>query len=151
MSENLVAEASVGVNAPRGAVWDALVSSEANKEFMFGAEVVSDWREGSPITWKGEWEGRKYEDRGKILQAKPERLLQYTHYSPVSGEPDVPENYHTITIELSDTRVGTRVALRQDGNKTEEARAESQKNWEMMLQGVKKYVEQSFNSRRNDA
>ena len=141
MSENLVAEASVSVNASRAAVWDALVSSEANKQFMFGADVVSDWREGSPISWKGDWKGRKYEDKGKILQAKRERLLQYTHYSPLSGEPDVAANYHTITIELSDTGGGTRIELRQDGNKTEEARAESQKNWEMMLQGVKKYVE----------
>jgi uncharacterized protein YndB with AHSA1/START domain len=141
MSENLVAEASVAVNAPRTAVWDALVSSEANKEFMFGADVVSDWREGSPIAWKGEWQGRKYEDKGTILQAKRERLLQYTHYSPLSGEPDIEENYHTVTIELSDAPAGTRVALRQDRNATEKARAEAQKNWEMMLQGIKKYVE----------
>jgi uncharacterized protein YndB with AHSA1/START domain len=141
MSENLVAEASVAVNAPRAAVWDALVSSEANKEFMFGADVVSDWREGSPIAWKGEWQGRKYEDKGTILQAKRERLLQYTHYSPLSGEPDIEENYHTVTIELSDAPAGTRVALRQDRNATEKARAEAQKNWEMMLQGIKKYVE----------
>src|SRR5687767_6203280 len=141
MSENLVAEASVAVNAPRAAVWDALVSAEANKEFMFGADVVSDWREGSPIVWKGEWKGRKYEDKGMILQAKPERLLKYTHYSPLSGEPDIEANYHTVTIELSDTRAGTRIVLRQDKNVSEEARAESQKNWEMMLHGVKKYVE----------
>jgi uncharacterized protein YndB with AHSA1/START domain len=142
MSENLVAEASVSVNAPRGAVWNALVSSEANKQFMLGSDVVSDWREGSPITWKGEWKGRKYEDKGTILQAKPERVLQYTHYSPLSGAPDIEENYHTVTIELSDTRTGTRIELRQDRNANEEARAEAQKNWEMMLQGVKKYVEQ---------
>jgi uncharacterized protein YndB with AHSA1/START domain len=143
MNENLVAEASVAISAPRAAVWDALVSSEANKQFMFGSDVVSDWREGSAITWKGEWKGRKYEDKGRILQAKPERLLQYTHYSPLSEEPEVEENYHTITIELSDTRGGTQVVLRQDRNRTEEARAEAQKNWEMMLQGVKKYVEQA--------
>jgi uncharacterized protein YndB with AHSA1/START domain len=142
MSENLVAEASVSVNAPRGEVWNALVSSEANKQFMFGSDVVSDWREGSPISWKGEWKGKKYEDKGTILQAKPERVLQYTHYSPLSGAPDIEENYHTVTIELSDTRTGTRIELRQDRNATEEARAEAQKNWEMMLQGVKKYVEQ---------
>jgi uncharacterized protein YndB with AHSA1/START domain len=143
MSENLVAEANAAIDAPRAAVWNALVSSEANKEFMFGADVVSDWREGSPIAWRGEWKGRKYEDKGTILQAEPGRLLQYTHYSPLSGQPDIEENYHKITIELSDTPAGTRIVLRQDGNATEEARAESQKNWEMMLQGVKKYVERN--------
>ena len=41
---------------------------------MFGTDAVSDWKEGSPITWKGEWEGKHYEDRGVILRLEPERL-----------------------------------------------------------------------------
>jgi uncharacterized protein YndB with AHSA1/START domain len=143
INQNLVAKAGTTINAARWAVWDALVSPEAIKEYMFGTNVKSDWQAGSPITWKGEWEGRPYEDKGVIVQAKPERMLQYTHFSPLSGLPDVPENYHNITIELLDAGSQTRVLLTQDKNATEEERAHSQKNWEMMLQGLKKYVEAS--------
>ncbi|MGZ7042084.1 MAG: SRPBCC family protein, partial [Thermoanaerobaculia bacterium] len=96
-----IAKASTTINAPVDRVRDALVKPEIIKQYMFGTNVVSDFRKGSPIVWKGEWEGRKYEDKGKILEIEPRRLLKYTHFSPLTGEPDVPENYHTVTIELS--------------------------------------------------
>ncbi len=100
---------------------------------MFGADVESDWREGSPITWKGEWQGKKYEDKGVIQQMKPERTLSYSHFSPLAGKPDRPENYHTVTIDLSGQGDRTKVTLTQDNNATEEARDQSEKNWTMML------------------
>ena len=109
---------------------------------MFGTHVTSDWRENSPITWKGEWQGKSYEDKGVILQSKPGRTLQYSHFSPLSGLPDKPESYHTVTIELSREANQTRVSLTQDNNSTEEAREHSEKNWEMMLTGLKKFVEE---------
>ena len=67
---------------------------------MFGATVESKWGEGNSIVWKGEWQGRAYEDRGTILRFELGRLLQYSHFSPLSGLPDEPQNYHTMTVEL---------------------------------------------------
>src|SRR5919199_1123323 len=96
MNRNLVARASITIDAPRAQVWSALVNPEAIKQYMFGTNVVSDWREGSPIVWKGEWQGKSYEDKGVILELKPGRTLQYSHFSPLSGAPDRPENYHTV-------------------------------------------------------
>jgi len=60
---------------------------------MFGTNAVSDWKEGSPIVWKGEWMGKKYEDRGVILKLEPGNMIQYSHFSPLTGQPDLPENY----------------------------------------------------------
>jgi hypothetical protein len=77
-----------------------------------------------------------------ILQFKPERTLQYSHFSPLSGLPDKPESYHIVTIELSDEGDQTRVSLTQDNNPTEEEREHSEKNWEMMLVALKKFLEQ---------
>ena len=142
MEKNLLAEASVMIGAPRARVWKALVTPEAIKQYMFGTTVVSDWREGRPITWKGEWEGKSYEDKGVILQLNPEHTLQYSHFSPLSGLPDTPENYHTVTIQLSDENDQTRVSLTQDKNATEEERAHSEKNWGTMLAALKKFLEQ---------
>jgi uncharacterized protein YndB with AHSA1/START domain len=142
MNMNLIARASITINAPVTKVWDALVEPEAIKQYMFGTNVVTDWRVGSPITWKGEWQGKSYEDKGVILRFEPTRILQYSHFSPLSGLADKPENYHTVTIELSGEGNQTRVSLTQDNNATEKAREHSEKNWEMMLAGLKKFVEQ---------
>jgi uncharacterized protein YndB with AHSA1/START domain len=141
MHDDLVAKAYVSVAVPAARAWDALVNPAAIKQYMFGTDVTTDWREGSPIVWKGEWQGKSYEDKGVVLQYKPERTLQYTHFSPLSGEPDEPKNYHTVTIQLSGERDRTVIALAQDNNPTEEARDHSQKNWEMMLAGLKKFLE----------
>jgi uncharacterized protein YndB with AHSA1/START domain len=143
MSRNLIAESIVTVNAPARDVWKALVTPAAIRQYMFGADVASTWKEGAPITWKGEWKGKPYEDKGVIQRFEPERALQYTHYSPLAGLPDLPENYHTVTVELSAEGGATRVTLAQDNNSSEQAREHSKKNWDAMLGGLKKYVEAS--------
>jgi uncharacterized protein YndB with AHSA1/START domain len=142
VSSNLIARCSISIAAPPERVWEALVTPSAIKQYMLGTNVVSDWKEGSPIVWKGEWQGRKYEDKGEIRQLKPGRALQYTHFSPLAGLPDRPEHYHTVTIQLSPEGERTRVSLTQDKNPTEEARSHSEKNWGMMLEGLKKLLEQ---------
>ena len=121
MSVNLIAKASVTINAPSRKVWEALVNPEAIKQYMFGTTVVSYWREGGSIVWN--------------------RILQYSHFSPLSGVPDTPENYHTVTIELSGAQNQTLLSLAQDHNSTEEERDHSAKNWEMMLTALKKFLE----------
>lgn len=141
MNKQLIAKASITINAPIAKVWDALVNPEMIKQYMFGTNVVSDWREGSPIVWKGEWQGKAYEDKGMILRLEQERMIQYSHFSPLAGLPDTPENYHTVTIGLSDKGAHTLLSLSQDNNSTEEDREHSEKNWGMMLANLKKLLE----------
>jgi uncharacterized protein YndB with AHSA1/START domain len=140
-NDGLVARATVTISAKPRDVWAALVDPAAIKQYMFGTTVESEWRPGSPIVWKGEWQGEAYEDRGEILRLQPERSLQYTHFSPLSGLPDEPGNYHTVTIDLSPEGSGTRVTLTQDGSSTAEARDHSQENWSAMLSALGQYVE----------
>ena len=142
MRNNLTATASARINASNAVVWDALTNPESIKKYMFGTNVTTTWREGSPIYWQGEWKGRSYEDKGIVLDFRPPHNLAYSHYSPLSGLPDVPASYHTVTIELEEDGAATRVSLKQDNNLSEEAREHSQKNWETMLKGLKQYVEQ---------
>lgn len=142
MDDDLIAKASIVVAAPMDVVWDALVTPEAIKQYMFGTTVVSDWEEGSSIVWRGEWKGEPYEDKGVILQFTPGRTIRYSHFSPLSGLPDEPENYHTVTVELSDEGTQTLVSLSQDNNPTVEAREHSAANWGMMLTALKGFVEE---------
>jgi uncharacterized protein YndB with AHSA1/START domain len=141
MTQTLIAQASTVINRPATDVWRALVTPASVKEYMFGTNVQSEWKEGSPITWKGEWEGKAYEDKGVIKRIETNRTLAYTHFSPLAGLPDKPENYHNVTITLTPEGNGTRVSLSQDNNVNEKERDHSQKNWEMMLGGLKKFVE----------
>ena len=143
MSKNLIAKATTLIQSTQRKVWEALVTPDAIKQYMFGADVESDWREGSDITWKGDMKGKKYEDKGVILRIEPEQILQYSHFSPLSGKPDKPDSYHTVTIALAGSANKTEVSLSQDNNSDEKARSESQKNWGAMLEGLKEYVEKS--------
>jgi uncharacterized protein YndB with AHSA1/START domain len=136
-----VATAESEIDAPPSQVWAALTDPEQIRKYMFGSQVETDWRPGSPIVWKGEYEGKQYEDKGEIVEFEPERRLKVTHFSPLSGQEDVPENYHTLVYELEEHGPKTRVSLSQDKNPTEEAAEHSRANWEQMLSGLKQVVE----------
>ena len=100
-------------------VWALLTQRGPDPDIMFGAEVISDWREGSPIRWKGEWQGKSFEDKGEVVEIDPPKRLVVTHFSPMSGDEDVPENYHRLSYLLEPADGGTRVTPRagrqQDG------------------------------------
>ncbi|WP_348790074.1 SRPBCC family protein [Leifsonia sp. NPDC080035] len=141
---SFVARAEVEVKAPRRAVWRLLTTSGSHPEILAGAEIVSDWRLGSRIVWRGEWEGRSFEDHGRVVElddrSEPWRIV-LTHFSPMTGQPDVPENYHTLRFELDETPTGTLVTLDQDNNPTAEAAQHSSDNWDAMLRGVRTVAE----------
>ena len=139
--EDFIAEASVIINAPLKSVWHALLDKDASKSYMFGATVESSWNEGDTITWSGEWKGKPFEDKGKVLKKEPEQMLQYSHFSPLSGKEDTPSNYHTITITLVPEDEGVWVALTQDKNETLKEKEHSEKNWGTMLESLKSFVE----------
>ena len=136
-----VATARIEIEASPQEVWRALTEPALIGEYMFGTQVETDWKPGSRITWKGEYEGKQFEDRGEILDVEPEHRLAMTHFSPLSGREDRPENYHTVVYELAEQGEGTLVSLSQDGNESEEAAEHSQSTWETVLAGLKETVE----------
>jgi uncharacterized protein YndB with AHSA1/START domain len=141
MSDTYAATASTTIDASPETVWDALTGPEIIQQYFFGATVETDLEVGSPIVFRGEWEGETYEDKGEIQRFEPERVLEYTHWSPLSGKPDVPENYHTVTWELTESDGGTELTLTQDNNDTETARDHSEENWETVLGNLKELLE----------
>jgi len=143
---NLIAEVEISIKSEVPKVWEALTDPEQVPEYMFGSKVESSWKEGSLIVWKGNWKGRPFRDKGVIIQMQPGKILQYTHYSPLSGLPDTPENYHVVTIELSEKGSGTYVKLTQDNNPDEESKDHSEKNFSIMLEELKKHVEGTIRS-----
>jgi len=142
MTANHLAIATITIDAPASHVWDALTDPVAIEKYMFGSRVTSEWKVGSTIVYAGEFDGKPYEDHGRILDLKPGKLMRSTHFSPLGGKQDIPENYHTLTWTLEEGDDQTTVTLIQDNNETEEAAQHSEKNWQQVLAGLKKVVEQ---------
>lgn len=137
----LVSTAQVDIVASPSRVWSALTDPAEIKKYFFGTEVETDWQPGSSIVWKGEYDGKAYEDKGEILEIEPYRRLSVTHFSALSGQSDRPENYHTVTYELAEQGETTHLSLSQDnnGDKQEVQRANS--TWAAMLTALKDTVE----------
>ncbi len=141
MNETRVAKASIKINAPTSKVWDALTNPDQIKQYLFGTQVTTDWRVGSPITYRGVWQGKAYEDKGKVLEIEPGKRIVSTFWSALSGLPDSPENYKTVQYEISGDGSGTVVTVTQDNNDSEEEARHSEQNWQMVLEGIKKLLE----------
>jgi uncharacterized protein YndB with AHSA1/START domain len=141
MEKTFLAKATIDIKASVSQVWDALTKPDLIKQYLFGTEVTTDWKVGSSIIYKGIWEGKAYEDKGKVLQVELGKLLFSTFWSSLSGTPDVPENYQTVCYELSPEGKGTRLTLTQDNNRSQEEASHSEQNWKMVLEGLRKLLE----------
>jgi uncharacterized protein YndB with AHSA1/START domain len=144
MSRGFDAVKVVTIDAPRDKVWEALTDPEKVRQYMHGANLSTDWKAGSPVYWRGEWKGQQYEDKGEVLEVEAQTHLKYTHWSPLGGGEDKPENYHTVAVDLAEDGGGTTVTLTQDNNATqEEADSMAENNWGPVLMGLKETAEAS--------
>jgi Uncharacterized conserved protein len=135
-----IATASREMAATPAQVWKALTDPELVRQYFFGTTVSTDWQEGSGITYSGEWEGTPYEDRGVVLQVDEPHTLVTSFFSPMSGKPDIPENYQKVSYEIEPTATGSRVTITQDNNADEEAAEHSASNWRQILDGMAKVI-----------
>jgi uncharacterized protein YndB with AHSA1/START domain len=142
MREELHLEDSVTIDAPIGKVWEALTTPELIKRWFLGVDTETDWRVGSPIVHRGEYLGKPYEDRGEILEIEPPRRLVHSHWSPVSGLPDLPENHQRVSWELSERHDATELTVREANLPSEDAKETSEKSWRMVLGNLKSLLEE---------
>jgi uncharacterized protein YndB with AHSA1/START domain len=142
MKNQLTGHAGITINASVDKVWDALIKPELIKKYFFGTDTHTSWKEGTPIRFTGEWEGKKYEDKGTVLAFKPKRLISYTYWSSMSGIEDKPENYVTVTYELTEQNGSTLLEVTQENIPDEKMKDHSEENWNKVLEGLKKLVEE---------
>ena len=148
MSTPLIVKSSVAINATPERVWDALINPEQTKKYMFGCETVSDWKPGSALLWKGNYEGKEMVFvKGNIVNIEPEKLLAYTTMDPNSEIPDIPENDLTVTYTLSSQHEQTVLTVTQsdyatvgDGEKRYRESADGG-SWDPILVQIKKLLE----------
>ena len=141
MKKTFTARASVIIDAPAQKVWEALTRPEIIKKYFFGTDTVTDWKVGGPIQFSGEFNGKSYKDRGTVLEVDPGTLVRYQYWSSLSGLPDVPENYLTISYFLTELDSKTRLDISQENVKNELVRDHSEENWRKVLSNLKRMIE----------
>ena len=148
MSNPLTITAKTTINAPTTKVWEALVNPEFTKKYMFGCEVVSSFKTGTPILWKGLMEGKEMIFvKGEVVSIEPEKHLAYTTFDPNSQIEDIPENYLTVTCDLTNENGKTTLSITHgdyntvaDGQKRYEDTM-SGGGWDSILVAIKNLVE----------
>ena len=132
------------LNANTSEVWDALTNPEKTKAYMFNCKVVTDWKVGSPITWKGAEDGKEYV-KGKVLKFEKEKLLEYTTFDPDSEEKVDPENFLSVTMKLVPEGDKTLLKVAQgEFSKVSNAQKRYEETligWEYALSGLKNLLE----------
>jgi uncharacterized protein YndB with AHSA1/START domain len=136
--QNKELKVSITVNASTAKVWQALTDPAIIEQYFFGSKAQSTWKEGSPVTFTGEWKGQTYQDKGTILKAVPNKILQHTYWSSMGQLDDAPENYIIVTYRLEGDDQQTELTVTQDKSTNEE---ESKGLWKTVLENLKKTVE----------
>jgi len=141
MKNDLTVRKTVKINADASKVWNAITNPKMIKKYLFGTKVSTDWKVGSEISFQGNWQGKKFRDKGVIEKFEIEKLFQYTYWSVFSGLEDKKENYSLITFELSGDNKITKLTVSQRGFADKTSQEHSDKGWSMVMQKIKELVE----------
>jgi uncharacterized protein YndB with AHSA1/START domain len=139
--KGLIAKAGIEIDAPVSRVWQALTDPAMIKQYLFGTDTITDWKKGSSIIYKGEWEGKQYEDKGSIVDIIPEKLLHTAYWSSMGGKEDAPENYNNVIYEVKPDGDKTIVTIVQDNIDDQAGVKHMEENWGFVLRGMKKLLE----------
>lgn len=140
---------SISINVSAAKVWEWLVNPEKTRQYMFGCEAISDWKKGSSLLWRGMRDGKdRIFVKGDIEEIQPGKLLKYTVIDPTPDIDDVPENYLTVTYELTEKDGQTHFTVRQgdystvaDGERRYRESYNNGEGWNPILIEIKKLVE----------
>lgn len=134
MDKKLTIEKTVTLDAPILKVWDALTNPEWTKKYMYGYEVHSEWKVGSPICWTTYINGKKHIRKGEVLQIEPHKVLKISDFNPDGRLKDIKSNYAKVTYELfSEKDVQTTLKVTDDCAADEKSCTESNQFCDVVL------------------
>ena len=118
-------------------VFKALTDTEATARFWFGNAVESDWKVGSPVTFRRNGE---LVVTGKVLEFEPPRRLSYTFHAQKDGL--YTEQPSRVLIEIEQQKAQVKLTMTHDdfpvGSKTLERVSNG---WPLVLSSLKSYLE----------
>ena len=141
MAQKFSNKIDITIHAPVMAVWQSLIDPAMIKQYFFGVDTIGDWQEGNTIIYQGEWQGKKFQGRGKVLQMEDEKILKHSYWSNMSGHPDESEFYHIITYQLKPNGDNTDLTLTEENLDSKEMKEKSAQLWNMIFNNLKKLLE----------
>lgn len=129
------------VKAPIQKVWDALTKPELVKKWQYGSELTTDWKTGNDIRFRTEWEGKVFEQWGKVLEVHPYRIIKYSLFAPRPNLEDKPENYFVMSYVLSEEEGHIRVEIIQEDSRPGATQEEPQGEENPILSALKSLIE----------
>ena len=129
------------IHAPIEKVWDALTNPKMVEQYFFGTQLVTTWQPHSPLFFRGEWEGKPYEDKGIVLKFEANKTLTYNYHSSWSDLEDRPENYQIITYSVKSKKNSTILTISNRNIDTLAKKMDSVKNWTALMLELKKIME----------
>jgi uncharacterized protein YndB with AHSA1/START domain len=141
LNHSLHLDLAIEINASLEQVWKVLTSPEYIKKYLYGTTAISEWKKGSSLVFKGEWEGVPYEEKGTILEFQKPELFKYSYFTAFYGIPDLPENYSIIMNKLTEANGIVKLHLTQTGFTSEEKLKHSHESWTQCLESIKSLAE----------
>ena len=127
-------------HAPASRIWALLTEPALVKQYFFGTDLVTTWQPGTPIFFRGQWEGKAYEDKGTVLKYDPGKMLEYDYFSSWSTAEDRPENYQIIAYRLKTKGDRTVLTITQRNIPALEQKVDSAKNWRGLMTEMQKML-----------
>jgi uncharacterized protein YndB with AHSA1/START domain len=132
---------TINIKASCQKVWDALTKPELVKKWQFGSDLITDWKVGSDIRFSTDWEGKTFEQWGKVLEIKPNDLLRYSLFAPRPDLEDKPENYFVMSYVLTDEKDHIKLEIIQEDNRPGTVQEAPQGEENPLLTSLKKLAE----------
>ncbi len=132
MTPDLIISKSIDIYSKPSQVWDVLINPEKIKQYFTGAETLTDWQTGSEIVFIHKYEGQEFKNKGVILNCDTNQLLRYTYWTVFSICEDKPENYTTITYNLTENNDTTKLTLTQTNFKNKEWYRGLETGWDIV-------------------
>jgi uncharacterized protein YndB with AHSA1/START domain len=108
-----ITHSKVYLLVPPTKAWAALTRPELVAKWQYGAALETTWEVGSRIVFRAEWEGRVFEQWGRVLEYRAPEKLRYSLFAPRPDLLDLPENYFEMIYTLEPRDGGTLVTISQ--------------------------------------
>ena len=128
------------IKAPIQKVWDALTKPELVKQWQYGSELTTDWKVGGNIKFSTQWEGRIFEQWGKILEVNPYKIIS-SLFAPRPRLEDKPENYFIMSYHLTEETGNTKLDIIQEDNRPGATQEKPQGEENPLLKSLKSLIE----------
>ena len=132
---------TIKINAPIHKVWDTITKAALVKLWQYGSNLLTTWETGSDIKFRTEWEGKVFEQWGKVLEIRPNELVKYSLFAPAPDLEDKPENYFIMSYILTGENGQTKLEIIQEDNRPNAVQEEPQGEENSVLQSLKQLAE----------